>query len=196
VTENFTSSYNDIVTTYTKPDYVYSEKVTNTSAVLDEEKNQFIPLYDLIESNDAGDREFLSITDPEINESETAVNFILTGDKTFISKTFDSNEFKNIFKTLFQSEYGNLISHMDASGALKISDTKYQINPDFNFFDESIYSEFASATTFELLKEYVNDLKNDESYLNDTVMKKYFATDKEAYNKFVNSFLSSEDVAG
>jgi putative ABC transport system permease protein len=196
VTENFTSSYNDIVTTYTKPDYVYSEKVTNTSAVLDEEKNQFIPLYDLIESNDAGDREFLSITDPEINESETAVNFILTGDKTFISKTFDSNEFKNIFKTLFQSEYGNLISHMDASGALKISDTKYQINPDFIFFDESIYSEFVSATTFELLKEYVNDLKNDESYLNDTVMKKYFTTDKEAYNKFVNSFSSSEDVAG
>jgi hypothetical protein len=120
----------------------------------------------------------------------------LTGDKTFISKTFDSNEFKNIFKTLFQSEYGNLISHMDASGALKISDTKYQINPDFIFFDESIYSEFVSATTFELLKEYVNDLKNDESYLNDTVMKKYFTTDKEAYNKFVNSFLSSEDVAG
>jgi hypothetical protein len=196
VTENFTSSYNEIVTTYTKPDYVYSEKVTNTSAVLDEEKNQFIPLYDLIVSNDAGDREFLSITDPEINESETAVNFILTGDKTFISKTFDSNEFKNIFKTLFQSEYGNLISHMDASGALKISDTKYQINPDFNFFDESIYSEFVSATTFELLKEYVNDLKNDESYLNDTVMKKYFTTDKEAYNKFVNSFSSSEDVAG
>jgi putative ABC transport system permease protein len=201
IVNNFDDSYKIATKDFDKPDYTFSEKVSSANAALDQNKNQFISLYDMIVSDDV-QNQFITFDDGVAKN--TAPNFILSTlgtNETFITKTFQSDEFKTAWADFFtNSSYGNLSAKISGTGDKE----KYglenfaTLSPDNNFkkeesasqsSDQIFVNKFISEITFMLMKNYFSDL-GSRTYLENTNLFSYFLLHKNILDEYKNIFRS------